>query len=477
MFNCRVIATGNKYAQYRLARFRACGYFNGVRPLYQPFLASLVAVTAGLTGCDSDDLAADRGLAVDAASELELDVAEHAHEPEPDGPEYFTLGDPDVLPAINCSESKDTGYVKGDAFEITVVTVDGKPVEVETANAYYAMQQAAAADGVGIKIVSGFRTMAQQQYLYNCYVNCNCNNCNLAAKPGYSNHQSGHALDLNTGASGVLKWLDAHGSEWGFKRTVPSENWHYEWWGGGPPQNGPCGTPLWAGEPTGQSFPVLEDPPILLEVGETRTGWFELRNDGSATWGQATMLATSPEEPSGLVDDSWPAPTRAARLDETTKSGKIGRFSLTIRGNTPGEFVQKFSVVNEDEDQQAWFAEDAFALRVLVVEPAPPATTGDSDSDGTTDSDSDGSTTDSDGSTTGDTSGAPTTGGEDDEDDDGGSGSTTAASDPEDPGFDDLDRGDEAGCGCVTGPSGAPGGAAGAALGLLLLGLGRRRRY
>ena len=25
---------------------------------------------------------------------------------------------------------------------------------------------------------------------------CNCNSCNLAAVPGYSNHQSGHALDL-----------------------------------------------------------------------------------------------------------------------------------------------------------------------------------------------------------------------------------------------------------------------------------------
>ncbi|MCA9659016.1 MAG: M15 family metallopeptidase [Myxococcales bacterium] len=450
-----------------------------MRPHYQPFLASLVAATAALAGCDSDDLTAERGLAVDAAPELGLDVAEHAHEPEPDGPEYYTLGDPDVLPAINCDESKDTGYVKGDPFEITVVTVDGKPVEVETANAYYAMQQAAAADGVGIKIVSGFRTMKEQQYLYNCYINCNCNNCNLAAKPGYSNHQSGHALDLNTGASGVLKWLEAHGGEWGFKRTVPSENWHYEWWGGGPPQDGPCGTPLWAGEPTGQSFPALDDPPILLEVGETHTGWFELRNDGAATWGQATMLATSPEEPSGLVDDSWPAPTRAARLDETTKSGKVGRFSLTIRGNTPGEFIQKFSVVHEDEDAQAWFAEDAFALRVLVVEPAPPATTGDSDG---TDSDADASTSggdadsDTDGAT-GDTSGAPTTTGGEQDGGEEDTSSTSAASGADDPGFDDLDRGDEGGCGCVTGRSGGAGGTAGAALGLLLLGLGRRRRY
>ena len=140
---------------------------------------------------------------------------------------------------IDCSESTNTGYTQGTAFTITVVTVDGKPVERETANAYYVMQQAAAADGVSIRIVSGFRTMAQQEYFWGCYQNCNCNSCNLAARPGYSNHQSGHALDLNTSESGVLTWLNNHGDEYGFARTVSSEPWHWEWWGGGP-GGGPC---------------------------------------------------------------------------------------------------------------------------------------------------------------------------------------------------------------------------------------------
>ncbi|TNE50946.1 MAG: hypothetical protein EP343_06405 [Deltaproteobacteria bacterium] len=140
---------------------------------------------------------------------------------------------------IDCKSRKDTGYVKGKAFSITVVTVDGKPVERETANAYYVMQQAAAKSGVSIRIVSGFRTMAQQQYLYNCYLTKKCNNGNLAARPGYSNHQSGHALDLNTSVSSVYNWLTKNGGKYGFKRTVPSEKWHWEWWGGGP-GGGPC---------------------------------------------------------------------------------------------------------------------------------------------------------------------------------------------------------------------------------------------
>jgi hypothetical protein len=141
--------------------------------------------------------------------------------------------------AIDCTESTDTGYKSGNPFTITVVTVDGKKAEVQTANAYYVMAQAAAADGVNLKVVSGFRTMSSQTYLYNCYKNCNCNNCNLAAKPGYSNHQSGHALDLNTSSSGVYSWLTAHAGTYGFTKTVPSENWHWEWWGGGP-GGGPC---------------------------------------------------------------------------------------------------------------------------------------------------------------------------------------------------------------------------------------------
>ncbi len=140
----------------------------------------------------------------------------------------------------DCTERQDTGYVRGAPYAITVVTVDGKPVERDTANAYWVMQQAAAAQGVSIRIVSGFRTQAQQQYLYNCYINGNCNNGNLAARPGYSNHQSGHALDLNTSSGGVYNWLAANAVAFGFKRTVSSEPWHWEWWGGGP-GGGICG--------------------------------------------------------------------------------------------------------------------------------------------------------------------------------------------------------------------------------------------
>jgi len=131
----------------------------------------------------------------------------------------------------SCKIQTATGYRSGSAFRIKVVTVDHKPVELATAMAFYKMQRAAAKSGVRIYVVSGFRTMAEQKYLYNCYITKSCNGGNLAARPGYSNHQSGHALDLNTSSGGVYGWLSRNGGKYGFKRTVPSEAWHWEYWG------------------------------------------------------------------------------------------------------------------------------------------------------------------------------------------------------------------------------------------------------
>jgi hypothetical protein len=154
---------------------------------------------------------------------------------EPGGEEDL---DREAEGVTSCTIKTATGYKSGSAFTIKVVTVDGKPVELATAMAYVRMQAAAKKAGVGITIVSGFRTMAEQKYLYNCYLTGACNGGNLAAKPGYSNHQSGHALDLNTSSSGVYSWLTKHGGSYGFKRTVPSEIWHWEYWG--PLIAGPC---------------------------------------------------------------------------------------------------------------------------------------------------------------------------------------------------------------------------------------------
>jgi hypothetical protein len=150
-----------------------------------------------------------------------------------DAPETGTIVDDEGFP-IDPSELSETqtchratGYRSGRAFKICITYIDGKAVEVNTARAFVKMRAAAKRHGVYIHVVSGFRTMAQQRYLYHLY---KTGRGNLAAPPGYSNHQSGHALDLNTSARGVYSYLANHGKAYRFKRTVPSEAWHWEHW-------------------------------------------------------------------------------------------------------------------------------------------------------------------------------------------------------------------------------------------------------
>ena len=54
---------------------------------------------------------------------------------------------------------------------------------------------------------------------------------NLAAKPGFSNHQSGSALDIALVYDGAYAWLKKHAQRFGFRRTVPGEPWHWEFGG------------------------------------------------------------------------------------------------------------------------------------------------------------------------------------------------------------------------------------------------------
>jgi hypothetical protein len=132
-----------------------------------------------------------------------------------------------VVTSDNVPEGAAQGYVHGRPMRIDVIRLDSKPVERHTAQAYRRMLDAATHDGIVLHINSGFRTMEHQHALYRAYQR---GRGNLAAVPGYSNHQSGHALDLNTSTPGVLRWLERNGRRFGFRRTVPTEPWHWEWW-------------------------------------------------------------------------------------------------------------------------------------------------------------------------------------------------------------------------------------------------------
>ena len=121
-----------------------------------------------------------------------------------------------------------TGYRGGQKQSIQVTDLDGKDVEVHTAKAFRVMKKAARKAGVRLAIRSGYRTHAKQARLYADYVH---HRGNLAAKPGFSNHESGRALDLVVSDRDTLRWLRAHADAFGFRATVPGERWHYEFVG------------------------------------------------------------------------------------------------------------------------------------------------------------------------------------------------------------------------------------------------------
>ena len=117
------------------------------------------------------------------------------------------------------------GYRKGKKLRIKVVRIGWADVEVNTAEGFIAMRDAAAADGVLLWIYSGFRSHDRQKLLYEAWRE---GWGNKAARPGHSNHQSGRALDLYLGP-GAFAWLEANARRFGFKRTVKGEPWHWEY--------------------------------------------------------------------------------------------------------------------------------------------------------------------------------------------------------------------------------------------------------
>jgi hypothetical protein len=123
------------------------------------------------------------------------------------------------------------GQKDGRQVVLAVVPLDpeGKTrVEVRTALAFFRMADAASRAGITLKVSSGFRSHAEQVEMYRQYVR---GRGPLAAKPGSSNHQSGHALDIDTVDLRVRNWLRHNAFRYGFHRTVPSERWHWEHWG------------------------------------------------------------------------------------------------------------------------------------------------------------------------------------------------------------------------------------------------------
>lgn len=107
---------------------------------------------------------------------------------------------------------------------------------------FYKLQSAAAQQGLNIWLASGFRSYDYQNQIYNNYVSWDGQAAadTYSARPGYSEHQSGLAIDVNQIDDSFIGtpeavWLETHCHEYGFILRYPQDKqditgYKYESW-------------------------------------------------------------------------------------------------------------------------------------------------------------------------------------------------------------------------------------------------------
>lgn len=127
----------------------------------------------------------------------------------------------------------------------------GKKIKSEVYDAFKSMVNAAKGEGLKIVANSTYRTYTYQKNTYNNFKNNKGKTYadNYAARPGFSEHQTGLAVDVSTLNSTMdnfeetneFKWLEQHANEYGFILRYPKgkeyitgynyESWHYRYVG------------------------------------------------------------------------------------------------------------------------------------------------------------------------------------------------------------------------------------------------------
>lgn len=153
---------------------------------------------------------------------------------------------------VNKYYKLDSNYVPSD-----LVTIDSKygvsrQMQKEAYEAFIKMFEAARKEGLHFYAVSPYRSYSYQQQLYNNYVNSDGkkNADTYSARPGYSEHQTGLAIDVMASGTSTLNdfgntkeytWLCKNAHKYGFILRYPKgkeditgyiyEPWHYRYLG------------------------------------------------------------------------------------------------------------------------------------------------------------------------------------------------------------------------------------------------------
>jgi hypothetical protein len=129
-----------------------------------------------------------------------------------------------------------TGIASGGGYGGPLVYRDGEGMRPDVAAAFDRMAAAAAAAGVSLLVVSGFRSDAEQAELFAAHPDPT-----WVAPPGHSLHRCATELDL--GPESAYGWLAANAGRFGFVQRYGWEAWHYGW-NRPPPPCSPAGEAL-----------------------------------------------------------------------------------------------------------------------------------------------------------------------------------------------------------------------------------------
>lgn len=143
-------------------------------------------------------------------------------------------------------------YMEARELVIAETGADGRDYLLipEAASAWKTMKQAAVSEGIEMEIVSSFRDLERQIAIIRNKLNQGHpieHILTLSAPPGYSEHHTGRAIDINTPGcratetdfedTPAFRWLSRRANEFGFTLSYPRNNnlgfiyepWHWCW--------------------------------------------------------------------------------------------------------------------------------------------------------------------------------------------------------------------------------------------------------
>jgi hypothetical protein len=120
---------------------------------------------------------------------------------------------------VSSAGGEGPAIASGGGYSGPLVYRDGEGMRPDVAAAYDQMAAAAAADGIALIVVSGFRSDAEQAELFAAHPDPR-----WVAPPGTSLHRCATELDL--GPESAYDWIDANGGRFGFTQRYSWEPWH-----------------------------------------------------------------------------------------------------------------------------------------------------------------------------------------------------------------------------------------------------------